>query len=261
MLEFGLHQGTSLYGRMPQDGLRLIPVAGVPGGIGLEVLWNVCIHLQALGYPSLVLDGSQCESTEAPGLLELLDETLWIEPQAQALGRDSIAVLPAARGLAELASRRSGASPALLALQPLLRRYAVVVLYAPIPMLASQLHGSKASPLVLLGDDAKAVLTGYQQLKMLLLQAGVMGTVVRLVRGAGERATAQQQLRVLCDCASKHLGQIPHSLVLDADRPADLQRLALQLLENAETLCASGLYAALPCSYDARSATPLATSH
>ena len=84
MLEFGLHQGTSLYGRTPQDGLRLIPVAGAPGGTGLQVLWDICTHLQALGYPTVVLDGSERETAEAPGLLELLDDTLWIEPSTRA---------------------------------------------------------------------------------------------------------------------------------------------------------------------------------
>ena len=101
MLEFGLHQGTSLYGRTPQDGLRLIPVAGSPGGTGLQVLWDICTHLQALGYPTVVLDGSERETAEAPGLLELLDDTLWIDPPTQLPGADSLAVLPAARGLAE----------------------------------------------------------------------------------------------------------------------------------------------------------------
>ncbi|AVO41586.1 hypothetical protein [Simplicispira suum] len=262
MLEFGLHQGTSLYGRTPQDGLRLIPVAGTPGGMGLQVLWDICTHLQALGYPTVVLDGSERETSEAPGLLELLDDTLWIEPPAQLPGADSLAVLPAARGLAELASRRAGAPQALLALQPLLRRYAVVLLYAPMAMLASPLlEGSSASPLVLLGDDGKAVINSYQQLKLLSFHTGLMGTVARLVHGDEERAAAQQQLRVLCDCAAKHLGRAPRSLLLHANRPADLQRLALELLENAETLCASGLFAALPSPNEAQRATPLATSH
>lgn len=262
MLEFGLHQGTSLYGRTPQDGLRLIPVAGTPGGMGLQVLWDICTHLQALGYPTVVLDGSERETSEAPGLLELLDDTLWIEPPAQLPGADSLAVLPAARGLAELASRRAGAPQALLALQPLLRRYAVVLLYAPMAMLASPLmEGSSASPLVLLGDDGKAVINSYQQLKLLSFHTGLMGTVARLVYGDEERAAAQQQLRVLCDCAAKHLGRAPRSLLLHANRPADLQRLALELLENAETLCASGLFAALPSPNEAQRATPLATSH
>ena len=262
MLEFGLHQGTSLYGRTPQDGLRLIPVAGAPGGTGLQVLWDICTHLQALGYPTVVLDGSERETAEAPGLLELLDDTLWIEPPAQLPGADSLAVLPAARGLAALASRRAGASQALLALQPLLRRYAVVLLYAPMAVLASPLmEGSSASPLVLLEDDSKAVISSYQQLKMLSLHTGLMGTVARLVHSSEERGVAKQQLRVLCDCAAKHLGRVPRTLLLDAHRPADLQRLALQLLENAETLCSSGLFAALPSTHTAQRATPLATSH
>lgn len=264
MLEFGLHQGSSLYGRTPQDALRLMCMAGAPGGRSLELLWSICTHLQRLGYPTVVLDGSANETPDAPGLIDLLEHQLWIEaPQAlSSPGERSLAVLPAARGLAALApAERTTAAP-LQRLQPLLRRYAVVVLYAPVPVLASSLLAeTTASPLLLLEEGDEAVMKTYADLKWLALHAGLPGTVVRLASGQRQRAGAHQQLRALCECAMRHLGRAPRTLALDPDRPADLQRLALELLENAETFPPAGMYAALPSSRGAARATHFATSH
>ncbi|MEI2625168.1 MAG: hypothetical protein V9G23_15670 [Giesbergeria sp.] len=77
-----------------------------------------------LGYPVVVLDGiSARERLKPPDCCELLDDTpLDRRPDCQLPGAASLAVLPAARGLAELASQAQLARHnALLALQPLLR--------------------------------------------------------------------------------------------------------------------------------------------
>lgn len=264
MLEFGLHQGTSLYGRTPQDALRLISVAAAPGGRSLEVLWTICTHLQGQGYSAVVLDGTANETADAPGLIDLLEHNLWIEaPQGKSTRNEQLlAVLPAKRGLAAVAPFERTSTAPLRGLQPLLRRYAVVVLYAPIPVLASCLTAENlASPLLLLEEGDKAVMKTYADLKWLALHAGLAGTVVRLAHGQRQRAAAHQQLRVLCECADTHLGRIPRTLALDPDRPADLQRLTLELLENAETLAPAGMYATLPSSRDTFCAAHFATSH
>ena len=264
MLEFGLHQGTSLYGRTPQDAVRLISVASAPGGRSLELLWAICTHLQGLGYPTVVLDGSAPETAESPGLIDLLEHNLWIDaPQGLSMANDqSLAVLPAARGLAALTRPERRSTAPLHSLQPVLRRYAVVVLYAPTSVLASSLRAeTAASPLLLLEEGDQAVMATYKDLKWLALHAGLAGTVVRLAHGQRQRAAAHQQLRALCECAEKHLGRPPRTLALDPDRPTDLQRLALELLENAESLAPAGIYAALPSSRDAAHAAQFATSH
>lgn len=264
MLEFGLHQGTSLYGRAPQDALRLISVASVPGGRSLEMLWAVCTQLQGLGYPTVVLDGSASETAESPGLMDLLEHNLWIEAPMGALeaAEQSLAVLPAARGLAMLAPAQRISAVPLACLQPLLRRYAVVVLYAAMPVLASSLMaGSSASPLLLLGDGEDAVMRAYKDLKWLALEAELAATVVSLAHGQAKRAGAHRQLSALRECAATHLRQTPRTLALDPDRPADLQRLALELLEGAETLAPAGATTALPSSRGAARAAHVATSH
>lgn len=264
MLEFGLHQGTSLYGRTPQDALRLISVASAPGGRSLELLWAICTHLQGLRYSTVVLDGSARETPESPGLIDLLEHNLWIDaPQGLPGTREqSLAVLPAARGLAALAPPMRARTAPLHSLQPLLRRYSVVVLYAPTSVLASSLMAeTTASPLLLLEEGDEAVMKTYGDLKWLALHAGLSGTVVRLAHGQQQRAAAHQQLRAVCECAQTHLGRAPRTLALDPDRPADLQRLSLELLENAELLAPAGMYAALPCPRDAAHAAQTGTSH
>lgn len=262
MLELGLHQGTSLYGRMPEDGLRMVTLACAPARQSLELLWSLCTHWQRLGYPPVVLDATASESAGSPGLIDLLEHCLPIEaPRADYAGEHSLAVLPAARGLAAL-TRSVPAGPApLYRLQPLLRRYAVVVLYAPVTVLASSLMAEiSAPPLLLLEDGPDAVMTTYAALKRLALHTGVNGTVLRLAYGQPERASAHQQLRTLVECASRHLGRTPRTLALDPQRPADLQRLALELLENAQVLPAAA-HPALPSSRDAMRAAHFATSH
>lgn len=262
MLELGLHQGTSLYGRMPEDGLRMVTVACAPAGHSLELLWSLCTHWQRLGYPPVVLDGTASESAASPGLIDLLEHCLPMEaPRTEHAGEHSLAVLPAARGLAALAEPMPAGTAPLHRLQPLLRRYAVVVLYAPIPLLASSLMAeTSAPPLLLLEEGPGAVMATYAALKRLAMHAGLNGTVLRLAYGQHGRASAHQQLRTLCECAAQHLGRTPRTLALDPQHPADLQRLALELLENAETLPA-GAPPALLSSRDAMRAAHFATSH
>lgn len=264
MLEFSLHQGTSLYGRAPHDALRLISVAAAPDGHTLEILWAMCTHLQHLGYPTVVLDGSATETAEAPGLVDLLDRHLWIEAPltTHPPSEQSLAVLPAARGLAALSAASGQGSPPLHRLQPLLRRYAVVVLYAPVGRLCSNLmEGCATSPLVLLAEGDDAIMQTYADLKWLALHAGLTATVASLARSPQQHSTAPQRLRVLSECAGKHLEQVPRTLALDAKHPADLERLALDLLENAEILAPSGLCTALPSPRGASNAPHYATSH
>lgn len=264
MPDFFGHQGTGLCSRTPQEELRLVAVAGSHTGLALEILWGVCTQWQRLGYPTVVLDGSTPESDAAPGLSHLLEHSLWIDPPTHAprATEASLAVLPAAGGLAALARTHPAESEPLQRLQPLLRRYAVVVVYAPVAALSSPLMaGSTASPLLVLGEGEAAVMRTYGQLKSLALHAGLGATVVAPIRFAAARAAAQQQLRALGDCAARHLGRAPQSTVLEVERGTDLQRLALQLLDNAVVLAARQPGAALPSTHRPPPAPTLAASH
>ena len=126
LLDTAIHQAMGLNSITPQRELRLLPVVSQPdGGPWLEMLWQLCWHLQRLGYPVVVLDATAQESHRSPGLAQLLGARPW--PGAEALNDasddGSLAVLPAARGLAWLAGQAElGQAGALQRLQPLLRR-------------------------------------------------------------------------------------------------------------------------------------------
>ncbi len=267
MLEFNTHQGTSLCGAMNQDGLRVVTVAGTSGGAERPLVWAICAHLQRLGYPSLVLDGWGDESEAAPGLVDLLEQRCWIDATLDTDEEDaaSLGVLPAARGLAELvnAADQEGSALALQTLYPLFRRYAVLVIYAPTETLASALfEGSHATPLIVMScDERAAVVNAYAQLKLLALHADIGGLVACPLSARCNAALVRLQLDKLFTCAQAHLGRVPASSALDVSRPAEVQRLALALLERALQLTSLEVQPAIPWRHSARPVAALATSH
>lgn len=245
LLDTAMHQAMGLHSVTPQRELRLLPVVSQPdGGPWLEMLWQLCSHLQRLGYPVAVLDGTAQESHHSPGLAQLLGTHPWPGAEAldQAADGSALAVLPAARGLAWLAGQAElGHAGALQRLQPLLRAYAAVVLYAPPEQLAPLLHGSASTPLLMTGPGAQGMVRSYRQIKHLALHAGVRCTVAAIVPPhvqAQPRQTAEA-LATLQRSARKHLGQHIHTTTVAAARAQDIQRLALQLLENASILDAA----------------------
>lgn len=239
-----IHQGYGLHSLRPQSDLRVLAVLSQSDpGRALELLWQLCARLQRLGYPVAVLDGTALETPEAPGLQQLLSPAAW--PGLQTLGADTAAagaltVLPAAYGLRQLA-RRAAHDPAqaLRSLQPPLRAYAAVMLYAPEQWLAPLLAGSGARPLIVTGPGAQGMVRGYRQLKYLALHGGLRCSVASLLApGAHERARRQSReaLAALQASAERLLGLTPHTTLVSPTQDADLTRLALQLLENASTI-------------------------
>ena len=264
MLDIGFHQGSSLYSHAPQDELRLIAVASPQTEThGLEILWQVCLHLQRLGYPVVVLDGTARESESSPGLLDLLTHEPWNEslPAAGQHSMSSLAVLPSMLGLHNLANQTQQHTHPLQALHPLFRRYALVVVHAPVATLASALlAGTMVSPLLLMSPGKHGVVDSYRQLKHLALHAGLVGTVA-CVTHPGQHPPARQALLSLRHTAARHLGQKIRTSLIEANSAQDLQRLALQLLENACTINASGMGTALPSLASAGFSSPIVQSH
>lgn len=264
MLDTSFHQGASLHFQTPQDELRLLAVASPqPEELGLETLWQVCLHLQRLGYPVVVLDGTAQESDDAPGLLDLLVHAPWHDGGLPGASKDTsnLAVLPAAQGLSTLACSRPHGQQALQALHPIFRRYAVVVVHAPLATLASPLlTGTTTTPLLITQPGKSGVLNSYRQLKHLALHAGLAGTVA-CVAQRHQRQQAGNDLRTLQQCAARHLGQQIRTTTIDPGNPQDLQRLALQLLENAGTINPPAAVSALPSLGTASIPTHFVQSH
>ena len=252
MLDVGFHQGAGLHSFTPQSELRVVAVASQDNATtGLEALWQVCAILQRLGYPVVVLDGTAHETDDSPGLVHLLQHAPWNE--GAQLNMDamasSLAVIPAARGL-ENAARRAERSdaPPLQALLPYFRTYSVMVLHAPAPTLAPLLTHTATVPLVVLGHDAAGVLSSYKSLKQIALHTGLPCMVAGLLRSntADERRRTGHALQTLQECSERHLGGPVRTTTIATQNPQDLQRLALQLLENAGTMSES--LTALPTS-------------
>ena len=254
LLDALLHQGAGLQGFAPQQDLRLLAVLSQPAAtIELETLWQVCSSLQRLGYPVVVLDGTALESDQAPGLEHLLGGIPL--PGTEASGA-SLAVVPAARGLALLAGH--AAQPPAAALQhlhPLFRAYALVVLYAPPEQIAPLLRGSACVPLVMTGPGAQGMVRSYLQLKHMALHAGVRCTVAAIQppHAPARARQTSEALDTLRASARAHLGLQIHTTTVSAARAQDIQRLALQLLENACTIDAAMPLLTAPATHLERS--------
>lgn len=242
MLDIGFHQGAGLHSFTPQSELRVLAVASQDNETGgLEVLWQVCASLQRLGYPVVVLDGTAQETEDSPGLVHLLQQTPWHEGASMNMGAtaSSLAVIPAAKGLAHISkqSRSAHASP-LQVLQPYFRTYGILVLHAPASTLGTLLTHTATIPLVVMGRGAAGVISSYKSLKQIALHTGLSCMVAATVHGGTvvELRKTRADLRTLQGCAERHLGGPVRTTTIATQNPQDHQRLALQLLENAGTI-------------------------
>jgi hypothetical protein len=233
-----LDQGASLRALTPRASLRLIAVVkhGDPRA-ELPLLWQLCAALQAAGERVAVLDAATPEGQGRPGLLQLIDHSLWISDfSGDPAGWP---VVPAALGLQQLQAASRAGRPDLATLAQLFKGYGVIMVYGRTEPLAQLLGACEATPLVAVSPAKATVLTAYQALKR-SLQAGLTPTLVSLV---GPEATGTDQAsRTMRHCARTYLGREMDVLTVHADPHADsmsddVRRLALHLLENAVAIC------------------------
>lgn len=242
MLDISLHQGAGLHRFTPQAALRVLAVVSQESTTtASDTLWQICASLQHLGYPVMVLDGTVHESEDSPGLWHLLQHAAWndgasLQTDATA---SSLAVVPAARGLQRIqqTSFNEEMSP-LTSLLPYFRSYGLLVIHAPASSLGPLLHYAATTPLVVMGDESTAILDSYSSLKQIALHTGLPCMVTAILHNdtAQERYKAQMALQSLQDCAERHLELPLRTCTIASQNPQDLQRLALQLLENAGTI-------------------------
>jgi hypothetical protein len=253
MLDIGFHQACGLHSYTPQSELRVVAVASQDNaGSGLETLWQICASLQRLGYPVVVLDGTAHETDESPGLLHLLLQAPWNEGVNLNMGAmaSSLAVIPSAKGLLRIIRTASRDETAPLhALLPYFRTYGIMVLHAPAATLGPLLTHTATIPLVVMGEGSAGVLSTYKSLKQIAVDTGLPCMVAALLRSAAaaERRKTQHALQTLQDCAERHLGGPVRTTTIATQNAQDVQRLALQLLENAGTISES-LTALPPCN-------------
>ena len=239
MLDTGFHQAAGLNSFTPQAQLRVLAVASQErASSGLEMLWQICANLQRLGYPVAVLDGTALETDESPGLSHLL-QALWNDGLNASASVTSVAVLPAARGMLQLQRQAySEGTPPLQSLQPYFRAYGMLVLHAPAGLLAPLLTHTSTIPLAVMEGGSAGVLSCYKSLKHIATHTGLPCTVASVLQTdtPAERRKVLGALQTLQDCAERHLGGRVRTTTVSANNPHDVQRLALQLLENAGTI-------------------------
>ena len=239
MLESVWHQGTGLCWQGGASSLRVLPV--IPSGDHADAvaLWSACAQMQQHGYPVVVLDGTEQESAAAPGLQDLLHPSKGYTFTALPLDTKnplSVATLPAARGLVQLQHKASttGARPLDL-LYRFVRNHAVVVIWAPAPLLSGMLQGCQQAPVQLVPSQSRNVVSSYRALKQMFIDTQLMPRLVAM-RPAG--LGLDPVLKSLSQCALRHLHAEPLCEQFDPMHPRHLQRWALQCLEQAEVVVA-----------------------
>jgi hypothetical protein len=269
-------------------GLRVLAMVHSKDSAAAEqaVLWPLCAQLQRLGQTVLVLDGSQGESFQAPGLAQLLERSAWHAQMGLRTMTDSasetrsIATLPARQGLARLraTAQELGMEP-LAALQRYVRGYTTVLVYASAQALTPLLQGQNLQPLLVVPPEAEQLVDSYRQLKTLAVYAGVECTLAALEapaaadgpprydwnRGQSSVLTDAQQsqirlqrLNALLQCSQRHLGDAPVLMRLRWRQTRDLHQLTLHMLKTA---CILPLHEHSAPRLETAASAPLAWSH
>ncbi|QXL84234.1 hypothetical protein [Comamonas sp. NLF-1-9] len=225
------HQAAGLLGFVRAPGVRLVPVLSHPEAtLELEVLWQLALRLQQLGHATLVLDATAAEAPAAPGLLHWLHAGAG--PRPDPTGQPMVAA--AAQGLAAL--QVPPGADALERLEPLLRAFSAVLLYAPPAAVAALLGAHDASALVLNVPGDAAVLRSYALLKQMAAFPGVHASLATVTAGEGQVQGAQRSLQALREGCARWLGASPRAVLVNGADAQALGALALRLLEQACTL-------------------------
>ena len=239
MLDTGFNQAAGLQSLALQSGPRVIAVTNHGDTQGeLPLLWNLCACLVELGYPVVVLDATTFETTNNPGLKQLLEDFQW--PRGEGLGSMPWSVLPAALGLKQLCTQKPLHASALTPISGLLQNFGVIVVYASADVLSDLLPDSGVEPLLTVSSVKMSPITAYKALKQLLLNAKLRPTMASVVTDSrsGRPMAGNSVVRNLQDCAMTFLGYRLDALTV-REQPVgehpfdDIRRLALRLLENA----------------------------
>lgn len=229
-------QGAGMLMNASAKPLRILPVLPSGEAADTEALWHACALLQRQGYPVIVLDGTEQETPEAPGLEDLLHPGSGLGHCALPVDGQphSIASLPAARGMVQLVHKAG--SQGVLPLEMLyrhVRNHAVVVLLASAPLMAMLLQGCSRAPVQLVHSQQRHMAEGYRALKHIFMHTGLMPHLVAL---RPQATGLDPVLKALAQSALEHLHTEPLAEQLDPAQPRQLQRWALQCLEQCEAI-------------------------
>ncbi len=238
MLDANVNQAAGLCGLANPTVSRLVAVVGHgQRQVELPVLWGLCSAWDSMGLPVLVLDGMASETDDNPGLLQLLSNPhLHFEEDTCS---ELWGVMPAALGLDFLSTNPMTFEM----LGHIFGNYGVVLIYANATLLPQMFRGSGLSPLVLLTHQSASSVSAYRVVKHLLLHDQLRPTVanIAVLSHVNTVMPTYSSLHNLQHCAKTFLGFNPDALTLrttaqNGCTEDDIQRLALQLLENSVEL-------------------------
>jgi hypothetical protein len=241
MLDMCVNQGAGLSRMGFQPAPCVIAMASHGQQQGeLPVLFGLCTALVGLGYTVAVLDANTTESSDNPGLEQLLDDASWQNDASEPL---SWTVIPAARGLQRLGTQPSDPYLAMDPLAGLFQNFGVVLVYAGADVLSRLLPRSGVEPLLTVSAVKTSAVTAYQALKHMLINAQLRPTVANITSEQFSKSSmaSQSSVKNLQDCAMSFLdyrfeSQPVHALKRQDCQSDDMNRLALRLLENAMPL-------------------------
>lgn len=236
MLDHSIHQGSGLQRFAAQNTPRVLAlVAHGDDALERHLLAGLCARLSAQGYPVALVDGTQDETGDQPGLAQLLDDSGWHSLRSPQDG-SAWSTLPARRGLRRLCHQAGGTGLPVMELGQHLHHYSVIAVYASAQALSSLLLSSGIQPVITAAATPASLVSAYHALKQLLLIGKLQPTIVSMQSDSPQsRAPSPSAVgRSLQDCAMTFLDcpldAMQIRMVDDTDSD-DLERLALRLLE------------------------------
>lgn len=270
MLELtGFDQGEGLRQTAAGDGPQLLCV--VQHGdrqAELSAMWQICTAIQRLGYPLGMLDATQRETSDNPGLQAILAHGY----PPQAADNAAWPILPAARGLRQLAQPwavqalpDTGPANASRTLQRLFSDLGALVIYADADTLVDVMPLAHARPVLALSPEMPSLLSTYRSLKQLSsLGALRNATVVTVEAPNSTPQLARSVVKSLQNCTMKYLqctlSHFDISTPSETDKPSDvMRRLVMQMLDHsaADPYALSGH----PSGQSRSGAMPMSWSH
>lgn len=203
----------------------------------MTALWQICAHLQRLGYPLSVLDVTATEGPGMPGLQDMLIHANRPSPATDG----AWSVVPAATGLRQLASMLSPAETVEQALSHLFLDFGAVVVYADADTLNRCMNGPHAYPVIPISPDAPSLLSAYASLKKLGSQGPVQHAALVTVRSdQGSLQIARRIAKSLQNCTMKHLRCRLHHFDICSSfepdtEPVGVRQLIMDLLDRSHT--------------------------
>jgi hypothetical protein len=234
----------------------------------LGVMWQICTAIHRLGYPLGMLDATEVETGDNPGLQGMLAHGY----RAQTDGNPAWPIFPAAHGLRQLtrswslqASPQARPATASGTLQRLFADFGALVIYADAETLADVMPLAQSCPVLALSLEMPSLLSTYRSLKQLTRLGAIRtATVVTVDTPGSTPQLARSIVKSLQNCTMKYLhctlSHFDVSTRSETDKPSDVMRkLVMQMLDHsaADPYALSGHPSGQPRS----AAMPMSWSH